>query len=74
MKPTAPGQSAVLLLDVIESLEKLDIPYAVVGALAASFYGLIRASLDADAVLSLHGTKGKIDQLRSLKSAQQFLP
>ena len=53
MRATAPGQSALLLLDVIDLLDKRDIPYAIVGAFAASFYGVVRASLDADAVISI---------------------
>lgn len=52
MRSTGPGQSPLLLLDVIDILNKLNIPYAVVGALAASFYGTIRASMDADAIIS----------------------
>lgn len=47
------GQSALLLLDVIRVLDRRRIPYAVIGAFAASFYGVVRASLDADAVISL---------------------
>ena len=56
MKITGSGQSTLLLLDVIEVLNKFQIAYAVIGAIAASFYGVVRASLDADAVISLpHG-------------------
>ena len=54
MRTTAPGQSALLLLDVINILNKRHIPYAIIGAFAASFYGMVRASLDADAVISIH--------------------
>jgi hypothetical protein len=53
MKAKGPGQSVLLLLDVINILDRLRIPYAVVGAFAASFYGVVRASMDADAVISL---------------------
>lgn len=53
MKANAPGQSALLLLDIIPLLEKRRLSYAVIGAFAASFYGAIRASLDADAVISI---------------------
>lgn len=48
-----PGQSALLLLDVLDLLNPLHIPYAIIGAFAASFYGTVRASLDADAIISL---------------------
>ncbi len=48
-----PGQSVLLLLDVIDVLNKFHVPYAIIGAFAASFYGVVRASLDADAIISL---------------------
>ncbi len=57
MKSAGPGQSPLLLLDVIDILNKLNIPYAVVEALAASFYGTIRASMDADAIISFQNDK-----------------
>ncbi len=53
MKPKGKGQSVLLLLDIIDILLKKKVPYAVIGAFAASFYGVIRASLDADAIISL---------------------
>jgi hypothetical protein len=43
----------LLLLDAITVLLAEDIEYAVIGAMAASVHGVIRASLDADAILSL---------------------
>ncbi len=59
------GQSALLLLDVIDVLKLEDIEYAVVGALAAAVYGTIRASADADALVSISMSK--------LKSLSQVL-
>lgn len=53
MRASVPGQSALLLLDVIDVLNERHIPYAIVGAFAASFYGVVRASLDADALVSI---------------------
>src|SRR3990172_6496009 len=53
MRTTGPGQSALLLVDAVDILNHLKIPYAVVGAIAAAFHGLVRASQDADAVISL---------------------
>jgi predicted nucleotidyltransferase len=53
MRTTTYGQSSLLLLDIIEFLNKRGIPYAIIGAFAASFYGVVRASLDADAVISI---------------------
>jgi predicted nucleotidyltransferase len=53
MPTTGPGQSSLLLLDVIDVLNKERILYVIVGAFAVSFYGVVRASLDADAVISM---------------------
>ena len=53
MRPTRSGESALLLLDVVDLLAGAKIAYAVVGALAASIHGAVRASMDADLVLSI---------------------
>jgi hypothetical protein len=53
VKASKPGESALLLLDVVEVLASSDIDYAVVGAMAASLHGAVRASVDADALLSV---------------------
>lgn len=53
MKATRAGESALLLLDVVELLNRKKIEYAVIGAIAASVHGAVRASMDADAILSL---------------------
>jgi predicted nucleotidyltransferase len=52
MRTRGVGESALLLLDVVELLGRHRIEYAVIGALAASVHGAIRASMDADVVLS----------------------
>ncbi|MGA2861429.1 MAG: hypothetical protein ACLQFT_07380 [Steroidobacteraceae bacterium] len=52
MRTTAPGQSALLFLDVAAVLQREQVDYAVIGAMAAAVHGVVRASLDADAVLS----------------------
>lgn len=57
MRAKGPGQAAIFLLDVVGVLDRLKISYAIVGALAASFYGIVRASMDADAVISFQGSK-----------------
>jgi len=57
MRPSGVGQSALLLLDAIAILVREQINYAVIGAMAASVHGAVRASLDADAVISLGSTK-----------------
>ena len=49
MRAQWPGESALLLLDAIDSLARSDVAYAVVGAMAASAHGAVRASMDAGA-------------------------
>lgn len=65
MRTARAGESALLLLDVIDVLKSHQLKYAVVGALAASVHGAVRASMDADAVLSvgLSGVKSLGDVL-----------
>jgi predicted nucleotidyltransferase len=53
MRTHAAGQSALLLLDVVDILSEQEIDYAVIGALAASVHGAIRATTDADLLLSV---------------------
>jgi predicted nucleotidyltransferase len=53
MKPTGPGQSTHLLLEVVALLDDSAVEYAVIGALAAAVHGAVRASLDADAVVQV---------------------
>jgi hypothetical protein len=53
VRTTAAGQSALLLLDAVALLAAEKIEYAVIGAMAASVHGVVRASFDADAVMSL---------------------
>lgn len=53
MRAQRPGESALLLLDAIEAITAANVAYAVVGAMAASVHGVVRASLDADAVLAI---------------------
>lgn len=54
MRAQRPGESALLLLDAIDILVRHDVSYAVVGAMAASVHGVVRASMDADAILGVH--------------------
>ena len=53
MKARRPGQSALLLLDVAHVLVQDGVEYAVVGAMAAAVHGAIRATTDADVLLSV---------------------
>jgi hypothetical protein len=50
------------LLDAIDLLSRSNVSYAVVGAMAASVHGVVRASTDADAILALHS-----DELAALE-------
>ena len=59
MRTTRSGESALLLLDVIDLLASHKIEYAVIGALAASVHGAVRASMDADVVLSVRLPEAK---------------
>jgi hypothetical protein len=51
VRTKGPGESALLLLDAASLLTDEGITYAVIGALAAAVHGVIRASVDADAVV-----------------------
>lgn len=57
MSATSPGQSLLLLLDVVAVLDEQGVKYGVVGALAASVYGTVRATTDADALVSVPPSK-----------------
>ena len=52
MRTKGLGESGLLLLDAVEVLEQVGSRYAVIGAMAASVHGVVRASMDADAVVS----------------------
>jgi predicted nucleotidyltransferase len=65
MRSSAPGQSALLMADVAEILASRGVRYAVIGAMAAAVHGVVRASLDADAVVAL--------QIREAQALQQAL-
>ena len=63
MRARGPGESAKLLLDVVDVLAARSIDYAVIGALAASLHGAGRASLDAGLVVSASVMEGsQIDE------------
>lgn len=69
MRTRRSGESALLLLDAIDVLMTQKIEYAVVGAIAASIHGAVRASMDADVVLSLAVQQAK-DLEQTFKAAQ----
>jgi predicted nucleotidyltransferase len=51
MRTERAGQSALLLLDAVEILQRGKIDYAVIGAFALSVHGVVRASTDVDVLL-----------------------
>lgn len=65
MRASAPGQSALLMADIAELLARRGVRYAVIGAMAAAVHGVVRASLDADAIVAL--------QVREVQALRQSL-
>ena len=53
MKPGQSGGAVQLLVEVAAVLVDQRIDYAVIGAMAAAVHGIVRASLDADALISV---------------------
>jgi hypothetical protein len=68
MRTQGSGESTLLLLDAVRVLRAENIDYATIGALAASVHGAIRASRDADALLSI-STAALSGLERSFKAA-----
>ena len=70
MRTQRPGQSALLLVDVVEILRREEVDYAVIGAFALSIYGTVRASMDADALLFT--TPKRLAELRIIFDRKGF--
>jgi hypothetical protein len=64
MRTSRSGESALLLLDVVDTLVAQKVDYAVIGALAAAIHGVVRASMDADVLLSVG-----VHEAKNLRSA-----
>ena len=62
MRTQRAGQSALLLLDAVEILQRENIDYAVIGAFALAAHGVVRASTDVDALL--YATRQQLAKLR----------
>jgi hypothetical protein len=62
MRASRPGQSVLLLVDVVETLRSEQLDYVVIGAFALSVHGVVRASTDADALIQTSVSRMK--QLR----------
>jgi hypothetical protein len=70
VRTSGPGQSPLLLLDVAAILEAAEFDYAVIGAMAAAVHGVVRASLDADLLLS--ATPQRATEVESRLAAAGF--
>jgi predicted nucleotidyltransferase len=70
MRTRRSGESALLLVDVVEFLVTRNVDYAVIGALAASVHGVVRASMDADVLLSVD--TAEVKHLESVFKAAGF--
>lgn len=70
MRTNRAGQSALLLLDVVEILTRERLDYAVIGAFALSIHGAVRASRDVDALLRV--PFGRLKRLDELFQSVQF--
>lgn len=64
MRTSKGGQSALLLLDVVEILQREKVDYAVIGAFALAALGVVRATTDVDALLFT--TPGRLAKLEKL--------
>ena len=64
MKITGAGQSLRLLVSGVDVLALVGIEYAVVGAVAAAAHGVVRASLDADALVAVSAPQLKALQAK----------
>lgn len=72
MRADGPSQPARLLLDVIDILNEIDVPSAVVGAFAVACYGVPRYTGDADAVAWLKEPGKTVEQLKDRIAAEGY--
>lgn len=70
MRANRAGQSALLLLDVIEILKREKIDYLVIGAFALSAHAVVRASSDVDVLL--HSSSAQLTKLSSILESAGF--
>lgn len=60
---SSPANSPLLLDQIGRTLDESGVRWAAIGALAVAYHGTIRASYDADALISLKGSRTDLDQL-----------
>lgn len=51
--PTGKKADLSLFLDILQTLERIDAPYMIIGAFAGTFYGINRVTYDIDIVVDL---------------------
>jgi hypothetical protein len=59
-----------LYFDILQTLERLQAPYVVIGAFAGTFYGVTRVTLDVDIVVDL--TEAHIQALAATYPPPRF--
>ena len=59
--PTGKSADLSLFLDILQTLERIDAPYMIIGAFAGTFYGVNRVTYDIDIVVDL--SEGHIQAL-----------
>jgi hypothetical protein len=72
MRTSGPNQPEQILLDVVDLLMEFGVPYALAGALAVSYYGVPRATTDADSVVWMSGTGKDARDLETYLSASGY--
>jgi hypothetical protein len=73
MRVDGPSQPARLLLDVIDRLVQIGVPYAVVGAFAVACYGIPRYTGDADGIAWLKDSDVTAEQLKNHLAAPGYV-
>lgn len=51
--PTGKGADLSLFLNILQTLERINAPYMIIGAFAGTFYGINRVTFDIDIVVDL---------------------
>lgn len=54
--PNDPSPDFSLFIDILQTLERIEAPYMIIGAFAATIYGITRVTYDIDIVVNLDDT------------------
>jgi len=68
MGANASGESTALMLDVVRLLVSQNVEYTIIGAMAVAVHGVVRASVDADALVNV--SLERLEQLGEQLTAQ----